>query len=112
MHTARIPACISIQDLPMAIGVAIAVLSVPDEATHMLCLPASGEAPQALSLQMAITGTSGAQWLMSQLSSSGGVWGATEIIPIPRHTLITSYSLRRVTTTAALDYAVMYFRQA
>jgi hypothetical protein len=103
--------CIGIQVIPMGIGTAIVAMAMPARATHVCCVPAGGENSQSLWMQCAANGSANAFAL--PLGSSTGIAGFPQVpVPVPVNTDITSYSLRRNTTAAAIDYVVLYYSLA
>lgn len=103
--------CIGTQVIPMAIGVATQPMAVLAAATHVLCCPAGGENSQSLWMQVAVSGSG--QPAALPVGASDNRAGFINVpVPIPVHSSITSYSLRRNVTTAAIDYVVFYFSMA
>jgi hypothetical protein len=103
--------CIGTQVIPMGIGTATAAIAMLADATHVSAHPAGGENTQSMSLACTVSGS--AQTASVALGAVGGA-GAIPYqampVPVPVHTTITAYNLRRSVTTAAIDYVVFFWK--
>jgi hypothetical protein len=111
MSNQALPTVFAMEKITMGIGVAIVALTVPAEATHIISHPAAGEFSQTMLLHMTATGFANAPGLtLSFTGASGAVPFYPGPVHIPRNALITAYSLRRIATGGAVDYAVYYLK--